>query len=101
MKENNFHFSNQDKVFLELTALDDDLPEHDEIFTVRLLAPDNSAKLGTLAEKNVIIVTNDSPTGLMQISVRHTTYVFCVPPENVRECLSFSFTLSNQHGCHI
>lgn len=66
-------FCNQNSIFLELTALDDDFPEHDEIFTIQLLAPDNSAKLGTLTQKNVIIETNDSPAGLLQISVRHTT----------------------------
>ncbi|XP_061172919.1 adhesion G-protein coupled receptor V1-like [Saccostrea echinata] len=62
----------QGTVFLELTALDDDLPEHDEIFTVHLLAPDNSAKLGVQIQKTVIITANDSPSGLLQINVRHT-----------------------------
>lgn len=66
-------FCNQNSIFLELTALDDDFPEHDEIFTIQLLAPDNLAKLGTLTQKNVIIEANDSPAGLLQISVRHTT----------------------------
>ena len=59
---------------LTLTVLDDEEPEDIERFTVRLLQPDNTAKLGTRTERRLIILSNDSPNGLISLYAAGTRY---------------------------
>ncbi|KAH3717902.1 hypothetical protein DPMN_060698 [Dreissena polymorpha] len=52
---------------LTLTVLDDERPEDVERFTLRLLAPDNAAQLGTKTARTIFINSNDSPNGLFSL----------------------------------
>ncbi|KAJ8304146.1 hypothetical protein KUTeg_017729 [Tegillarca granosa] len=73
----------QNSAFIELKALDDNIPEQIERFTVRILSPDNEATLGNIQQKTVIINPNDSPNGLLQIYARGTTNNTIFVDENV------------------
>ncbi|XP_053406314.1 adhesion G-protein coupled receptor V1-like [Mercenaria mercenaria] len=57
---------------LTITVLDDNEPEDAERFTLRLLAPDGTAKLGTKTERTILINSNDSPNGLMSLYAAST-----------------------------
>jgi len=59
---------------LTITVLDDEIPEDSERFTLRLLEPDNSAKLGTKTERTIIVNANDSPNGLFSLYAAGTRY---------------------------
>ncbi|KAK3601208.1 hypothetical protein CHS0354_004408 [Potamilus streckersoni] len=52
---------------LTLQVLDDTIPEDAERFTLRLLDPGNSAKLGTPVQRTLVIEPNDSPNGLISL----------------------------------
>ncbi|XP_076465116.1 adhesion G-protein coupled receptor V1-like isoform X2 [Babylonia areolata] len=52
---------------IELTAVDDDDPEAEEVFFVKLRTPDNGAQLGNTTTATVIVRQSDSPFGLFQI----------------------------------
>ncbi|XP_048257204.1 adhesion G-protein coupled receptor V1-like isoform X2 [Haliotis rufescens] len=57
---------------LEIRAVDDNIPEDLERFTLTLQSPDNNAKLGSMIQKDITIEPNDSPQGLFEIFVSNT-----------------------------
>lgn len=52
---------------IEVSAVDDDDPETEEEFVVKLQAPDNGATLGAVTTATVVVQPNDSPYGLFEI----------------------------------
>ena len=59
---------------IEVSAVDDDDPETDEQFVVKLQAPDNGATLGAVTTATVVVLSSDSPYGLFQIYPAGTRY---------------------------
>ncbi|XP_043920117.1 adhesion G-protein coupled receptor V1 [Protopterus annectens] len=52
---------------LEISAILDEEPEMDELFTVTLLNPTGGARLGTHIETNITILKNQAPLGLFSL----------------------------------
>ena len=76
----------QTSATLTLTVLNDGEPEDVERFTVRLLQPDNTAKLGNRTERTIIILQNDSPNGLLSLYAAGTRY-FLINESNFETAL--------------
>ncbi|KAL3865787.1 hypothetical protein ACJMK2_043142 [Sinanodonta woodiana] len=57
----------QSTATLTLQVLDDTIPEDAERFTLQLLDPGTSAKLGTPVQRTLVIAPNDSPNGLISL----------------------------------
>ncbi|KAL8615958.1 hypothetical protein ACOMHN_034634 [Nucella lapillus] len=68
---------------IALTAVDDDDPETEEQFVVKLRIPSNGARLGNVTTAAVVVKQSDSPFGLFQIYPANTRLSSLDVEENV------------------
>ncbi|KAK7486836.1 hypothetical protein BaRGS_00021983 [Batillaria attramentaria] len=57
----------QGQAVVEVTAVNDDEPESEEAFELRLQAPSGGATLGAITTARIIVASSDSPNGLFEI----------------------------------
>lgn len=59
---------------IQLRAIQDSIPEREEMFRIELLQPEGAGELGMVITRYVYVAENDAPHGLIEIHPTKTRY---------------------------